>query len=176
MCNAVNSSPTVDDEDIRNIVHEVLNSVINQIAECEDSHMREKISKSEGTPMLVKDSLVSRDMHSVSPVSEDSGIGCSLNHADDGKAEDSDLADHSGHRHTSQLSDSPMTQGSSDGTKTEHDESQSTQSQGHADESEMNSLRGFDHPRSSSLFAAFSSNVKYWLGQGTYGKHGKFYM
>ncbi|KAL9963260.1 hypothetical protein ACROYT_G032443 [Oculina patagonica] len=170
VCNAVNSSPAVDEEEIRNIVHEVLNSVINQIEECEDSHMRAKTVKPEGTPMLVKDSLVSRDMHSVSPVSEDSGIGCSLSHVDDGKAEDSDLANHADHKDNNQLND-VTTQVSSGSARLEHVESQSTQTQEHAEESEMNSLRGLDHPRSSSLFAAFSSNVKYWLGQGTYGKY-----
>lgn len=176
MCNAVNSSLAVDDEDIRNIVSEVLNSIINQITECEDSHMQKKITRSEGTPVLVKDHLVSRDMHSVSPVSEDSGIGCSLNHADDGKAEDSDLAEHSDHKHRNQLDESGTTQASSDTVRTEQNESQSTQSQEHAEEYEIDSLRGLDQPRSSSLFAAFSSNVKYWLGQGTYGKHGKLFM
>lgn len=168
---AASSSPAVDNEDIKNVVHEVLNSVINQIAECEDSHLREKIAKSEATAMLVQDSLVCRDMHSVSPVSEDSGIGCSLGHADEGKTEDSELADHSVRSHDNQLNDSAVTQASGD--RVEHDETRSAQAQAeHSEESEMNIVRELDHPQSASLFAAFSSNVKYWLGQGNYGKNG----
>lgn len=168
---AASSSLAVDNEDIKNVVHEVLNSVINQIAECEDSHLREKIAKSEATPMLVQDSLVCRDMHSVSPVSEDSGIGCSLGHADEGKTEDSELADNSVRSHDNQLNDSAVMQASGD--RVEHDETRSAQAQAeHSEESEMNIVRELDHPQSASLFAAFSSNVKYWLGQGNYGKNG----
>lgn len=170
MCNAVDSSPAVDSEDVKNVVHEVLNSIVNQIAECEDRHVGEKVAKSKGSPMLMQENLMSRDIHSVSPVSEDSGIGCSLNHADDGKAEDADLTEYLDHRHNNQVNDSAVMQASSDSTKTECDENQSTHSQEHSEGF------GLDHPSSSSLFAAFSSNVKYWLGQGTYGKHGMFYL
>lgn len=166
MCNAVNGSPAVDDEDIKNVIHEVLNSIIDQIAECEDKHVGEKIAKSKGSPILMQENLMSRDIHSVSPVSEDSGIGCSLSHGGDGKAEDTNLTEHLSH---SQVNDSAVTQASNDSTKTECDENQSVHSQEHSE--------GFvlDHSSSSSLFAALSNNVKYWLGQGSYGKHGKFY-
>jgi len=164
MCNAVSGSPAVDDEDIKNVIHEVLNSIKDQIAEYED-----KIAKSKGSPMLMHENLMSRDIHSVSPVSEDSGIGCSLSHADDGKTEDADLAEHLHHRHN-QVNDSAVTQASSDSTKTECNENQSAHPQEHSEGF------GLDHPSSSSLFAALSSNVKYWLGQGTYGKYGKFYL
>lgn len=164
VCSAVNGPPAVDDEDIKNVIHEVLNSIIDQIAECED-----KIAKSKGSPMLMHENLVNRDIHSVSPVSEDSGIGCSLSHADDGKTEDADLTEHLNHRHNNQVNDSAVTQASSDSTKTECDENLSAHPQEHPEGF------GLDNPSSSSLFAALSSNVKYWLGQGTYGKHGKFY-
>lgn len=168
MCNAVNGSPAVDDEGIKNVIHEVLNSIIDQIAECQDKHVGEKIAKSKGSPMLMQENLMSRDIHSVSPVSEDSGIGCSLSHADGGKAEDADLTEHLEHRHNNQVNDSAVMQASSDSAKTECDENQSAHP--HEDSEGF----GLDHPSSSSLFAALSSNVKYWLGQGTYGKHGKF--
>ena len=165
MCNAVNGSPAVDDEDIKNVIHEVLNSIIDQIAECEDKHVGEKIAK--GSPMLLQENLMSRDLHSVSPVSEDSGIGCSLSHGGFGKAEDTDLTEHLDQH---QVNDSAVMQASNDSTKTEWDENQSAHPQEHSEGF------GLDHPSSSSLFAALSNNVKYWLGQGSYGKHGKFYL
>ena len=170
MCIAVNGSPAVDDEEIKNVIREVLNSIIDQIAECEDKHVAEKIAKSKGSPMLMQENLMSRDIHSVSPVSEDSGIGCSLSHADDGKTEDADLTEHLDNRHNNQVNDSAAMQVSSDSTVTECDENQSAHTQEHSEGF------GLDQPSSSSLFAALSSNVKYWLGQGTYGKHGKFYF
>ena len=157
MCNAVNGSPAVDDEDIKNVIHEVLNSIIDQIAECEEKHEGEKIATSKGSPpMLMQEN---RDIHSVSPVAEDSGIGGSLSHGGDGKAEDADLTEHLDHN---QVNDSLVMQGS--------DENQSAHRQ------ELSEGFGVDHSSSSSLFAALSNNVKYWLGQGTYGKHGKFYL
>ena len=170
MCYAANSSPAVDDEDKKHVIHEVLNSIIDQIAECEDKHVGEKIAKSKGSPMLMQENLMSRDIHSVSPISEDSGIGCSLSHADDGKAEDTDLTEHLDHRQTNQVNGSALRLASCDSAKTECDENQSAHPEEHSE--------GFgrDHPSSSSLFSALSSNVKYWLGQGTSGKHGKFYL
>lgn len=170
ICDAVNVSPAVDDEDKKNVIHEVLSSIIDQIAECEDKHVGDKTAKCKGSPMLVQENLASRDIHSVSPVSEDSGIGCSLSHADDGKAEDADLAEHLDHSQNSQVNGSAVTQASSDSAKPDYDENQPAYSQGHSGELEL------QHSSRSSLFSALSSNVKYWLGQGTYGKHdGKFY-
>lgn len=167
MCNAVNGSPVVDDEDIKNVIHEVLSSIIDQIAECEDKHVGEKIAKSKGSPVLMQENPMSRDIHSVSPVSEDSGIGCSLSHGGEGKAEDTDLTEHLDQH---QVNDTAVMQASNDSTKTECDETQSAHSLEHSEGF------GLDHSSSSSLFAALSSNVKYWLGQESYGKHGKFYL
>ena len=154
-CTLSDSASTVDSEDIRIIVRDVLDSLINQIAEYENSHVDQHIAKSyfEGTPVVVRDSVTNRDLHSVSPTSEDSGIGCSLSHAEDTK--DSDLVDHSHHRHD-HFNDSTMAQVLSDSAKVEHEDSESTQT------------------KDQSIFAAFSNNVRYWLGQGSYDKSGKF--
>lgn len=172
VCNDANSPPILDDEDVKNVVHEILNSIINQISDCEDSHVQEKTAKPEGTPILLKGSLVSRDMHSVSPVSEDSGIGCSLGHVDDHKAEDPNLADHSVQRLDNQLNDSGAARSSVGSAGVEHDECKSAEEL--SGESAMSVDKELEHSHSSSLFAAFSSNVKYWLGQGNYATSGEF--
>ena len=154
----------MNSEDIRVIVHEVLDGLINEITELESSHKEQKTAKpfkeTDGTSVLVRDSVTNGDLHSVSPTSEDSGIGCSLSHADDTKPEDSELTDYSDQRHDG-FNDTTATQESSDSTRVKHtNKGQSS----HVKESE---------PQLSSLFGAFSSNVKYWLGQGSYDKNGK---
>lgn len=160
-CISSNSPAVMNSEDIRVIVHEVLDGLINEITELESSHKEQKTAKpfkeTDGTSMLVRDSVTNGDLHSVSPTSEDSGIGCSLSHADDTKPEDSELTDYSDQRHDG-FNDTTTTQESSDSTRVKHNKGQSS----HVKELE---------PQLSSLFGAFSSNVKYWFGQGSYDKN-----
>ena len=154
-----NGASAADPEDIRIIVHEVLNSLINQIAEYEHSPVHEQNTKSfkdsKGMPVLLRDNVTVRDLHSISPTSEDSGIGCPLSHAEESKPEDAELDDHAGRRHDHLMNDSAMTQESSGKARVEDDESASS-----------------DH----SFLSTLSSNVKYWLGQRSYDKTGKCYV
>lgn len=147
-CTCVASGSTVveNTEDIKVIVHDLLENLLNKITELENSH--------EGASVVVKDGIRARDIHSVSPMSEDSGIGCSLGHTDDGKNEDSELVDR---RHDG-LNVSMTSEQSSEHVRVDHQQGQVT----YAKES-----------MSESLFAALSSNVKYWLGQGSYDQTGK---
>lgn len=147
------SASTADPEDIRNTVHEVLNSLINQIAEYEHSPVHEQNTKSfkdsKGMPALLRDNVTVRDLQSISPTSEDSGIGCPLSHVEESKPEDAELSRHD------QLNDSAMTQESSGKAGVENDDSA---------------------PSDHSFLSTLSSNVKYWLGQRSYDKTGKCYM
>ena len=159
-CDSSNSATTVDSEDIRAIVHEVLNSLVNQITEYEHSHVHQQKTKSykdsEETPIVLRDSVTNSDLHSVSPTSEDSGIGYSLSHGEETKTEDLEHADHSDHRHD-HLNDSSTTQASDSSASVENDKRPPY----HGSRSDP------------SLFSAFSSSVKYWLGQGSCDKAGE---
>ena len=145
-CVASGNTAVENTEDIKVIVHDLLDNLINKITELENSH--------EGAAVVVKDGIRVRDIHSVSPMSEDSGIGCSLSHTDDGKNEDSELVDQ---RHGG-VNVSMTSQQSSERVRVDHEQGQVA----YAKES-----------TSESLFAALSSNVKYWLGQGSYDQTGK---
>ena len=147
---------TSDSEDVKMIVHEVLNNLINQIAEYELSHLNQKAESfrdSTGKPVLLQDIYNTRDVHSMSPTSEDSGIGCPLNHNEESK--DQDLAHRPEHGHDCLHEASENQAAMSDG-RVENDDNEVSYS---------NSEQ--------SLFSALSSNVKYWLGQGSYDKGGK---
>ena len=161
-CSSSKNATTVDSEDIRTIVHEVLNSLVNQITEYEQSHVHQQKTKSdkgsEATPIVLRDSVMNSDLHSVSPTSEDSGIGCSLSHSEETKTVDLEHADHSAdHRHDN-LNESSVSQlSSSNVAGIESDESQAY----------------YGNRSDPSLFASFSSSVKYWLGQGSSDKAGE---
>ena len=159
-CDSSNSATTMDSEDIRAIVHELLNSLVDQITEYEQSHVHQQKTKpykdSEGTPIVLRDGVTNSDLHSVSPTSEDSGIGCPLSHGEETKTEDLEHADHSDHRHD-HLNDSSMSQVSGSGASIGNDKRPPY----HSSRSDP------------SLFSALSSSVKYWLGQGSCDKAGE---
>lgn len=142
-----------DSEDVKTIVHEVLNNLINQIAEYELSHLNKKAEDSTVKPVLLQDIYNTRDAHSMSPTSEDSGIGCSLNHNEESK--DQELVHRPEHGHD---------------CLHEASEDQAAMSDGRVeiDDNEV-SYRNSEQ----SLFSALSSNVKYWLGQGGFDKCGE---
>ncbi|XP_068706589.1 oxidation resistance protein 1-like isoform X1 [Montipora foliosa] len=143
-----------DSEDVRIIVHEVLNGLINQIVEYEHRYLNQKgesFKDSTRKPVLLQDRDNTRDVHSVSPTSEDSGIGCSH---DEPKTENPELGGRSDHRHEClyeneavvnqvAMSDAGVENGKEEASATSADQS---------------------------LFTALSNNVKYWLGQGNYEK------
>lgn len=161
-CNSSNTATAMDSEDIKIIVHEVLDSIVDQVANLANSQVQQQVGKSykdsEGTPVILQDSVANRDIHSVSPTSEDSGIGCPLSHMEDTKGEVLDFAIRSGNRHEHlHVNDSATSEASKDSARVAHDESQSSPA------------------KEQSMFAALSNNVKYWLGQGSYGKSGKSY-
>ncbi|XP_029202730.2 nuclear receptor coactivator 7-like isoform X3 [Acropora millepora] len=142
-----------DSEDVRTIVHEVLNNLINQIADYELSHLNKKaqsVKDSTVKPVLLQDIYNTRDAHSMSPTSEDSGIGCSLNQNEESK--DQELAHRPEHGH---------------GCLHEASEDQAAMSDGRV-EIDNNDVSYSNSEQS--LFSALSSNVKYWLGQGGYDK------
>ena len=145
-CVATGGTAVENTEDIKVIVHDLLDNLINKITELENSH--------EGALVVVKDSIRVRDIHSVSPTSEDSGIGCSLTHTDDGKNKDSELVD----QRNDGLSVSMASQQSSEHVRVDHTQFQVAYGK---------------ESTSESLFAVLSSNVKYWLGQGSYDQTGK---
>ncbi|KAK2556344.1 Nuclear receptor coactivator 7 [Acropora cervicornis] len=142
-----------DSEDVKTIVHEVLNNLINQIADYELSHLNKKaesVKESTVKPVLLQDIYNTRDAHSMSPTSEDSGIGCSVNQNEESK--DQELAHRPEHGHDCLHEASEDQAAMSDG-RVEIDDNEVSYS---------NSEQ--------SLFSALSSNVKYWLGQGGYDK------
>ena len=145
-----------DSEDVKTIVHEVLNNLINQIADYELSHLNKKaesVKESTVKPVLLQDIYNTRDAHSMSPTSEDSGIGCSVNQNEESK--DQELAHRPEHGHDCLHEASEDQAAMSDG-RVEIDDNEVSYS---------NSEQ--------SLFSALSSNVKYWLGQGGYDKSGE---
>ena len=157
------------------VVRQILESIVTQVDDLGNSHVPEKTGKSVGTPLVLQGSLAGGDMHSVSPASEDSGIGCSLGHADESKAEEPELADHTAHQGPrDQLKDSGAAQSSVSSNGAGPDENKPDEE--HLRNSAASVDGELEHSHSSSLFAAFSSNVRYWLGQENHETNGKFIL
>lgn len=168
-CSVSNFLPVSTDEDVKNAVREIIEKIVNQVADSENiHHLPEKTEKSVGTPLLLQGSPARGYMHSVSPASEDSGIGCSMGHADDSKAVEPELADHAVHQGLeNQLNDSGDARSSVSSNVVEPDENRPDEE--HSRNSPASVDRELEHSRSTSLFAALSSNVRYWLGQENCG-------
>lgn len=164
VCNISNFLPVSTDEDVKIVVRQILESIVTQVDDLGNSHVPEKTGKSVGTPLVLQGSLAGGDMHSVSPASEDSGIGCSLGHVDESKAEEPELTDHTAHQGPrDQLKDSSAAQSSVSSNGAGPDENKPDEE--HLRNSAASVDGELEHSHSSSLFAAFSSNVRYWLGQ-----------
>ena len=175
-CSVSNFLPVSTDEDVKNAVREIIEKIVNQVADSENiHHLPEKTEKSVGTPLLLQGSPARGYMHSVSPASEDSGIGCSMGHADDSKAVEPELADHAVHQGLeNQLNDSGDARSSVSSNVVEPDENRPDEE--HSRNSPASVDGELEHSRSTSLFAALSSNVRYWLGQENCGTNGEFIL
>ena len=168
---------TTDSEENGVIVQDVLNNIIRQITECEDFQNYEQhhdnLKDCTANSHLVQETLAHRDFNSMSPVSEDSGIGCILSHPYEMKTNEGEMMDHSGLIESQEAVDTKFSVGR---TRTDHSERQSAQTKEGPESKRSENVdvdRGLDDVPSSSLFSALSNEVKYWLGRGSYNRQGK---